>query len=145
MKPSPRVMSFAVSRPQPIAEQRLVFNQATGHYEKHVPRERFVRTSPFDWLYHCNRLPGKTTAVALALWFLHGVNKNATFRLTREAVHLAGCSRGALYHALRALEGARLISILRRPGARPIITIHKEPLPVEPEGGDLNLDEEFQP
>lgn len=145
MRTSPRVMSFAVSRPQPIAEQRLVFNQATGQYEKHTPRERFVRTIPFDWLYHCNRLPGKTTAVALALWFLHGVNKSPTFRLTREAVHLAGCSRGALYHALRALEGAGLISILRRPGARPIITIHKEPLPVEPEGGDLNFDGEIQP
>lgn len=144
MKTPPRVASLAVSRPQPIPEQRLVLNRATGQYEKNHYRERFVRTIPFDWLYHCNRLPGKTTTVALALWFLHGVKGNATFRLTREAVHLAGCSRGALYHALRALEGARLISILRRPGARPIITIHKDPLPVEPEGGDLNFDEEIQ-
>lgn len=144
MKTPPHVMSFAVSQPQPVAEQRLVFNQATGQYEKHLPKERFVRTIPFDWLYHCNRLPGKTTAVALALWFLHGVTRNATFRLTREAVQLTGCSRGALYHALRALEEAGLISIRRHPGARPVITIHKAPLPVEPEGADLNFDEEFQ-
>lgn len=140
----PRILDMAVSRPKPVLEQRHVFNAATGQYQPHQPKERFVRTIPFDWLRRCNRLSGKTTTVALALWFLAGVKRNMSFRLTAEAVDLAGCSRGALYHGLAALERAGLIAITRRPGARPLITIHKQPLPLEADGGtsevELNLE-----
>jgi hypothetical protein len=139
-KPPFRVISMSVHRPAKVPEQRYVFNAATGQYQRHQPVDRFVRTIPYDWLHRCNRLPGKTTTVALVLWFLAGVNRNMSFRLTREAVTLAGCSRGALYHGLKALEGAGLVAIQRRPGARPIITINKSPLPVEPEGDHFDLE-----
>ena len=133
------ILSMAVSRPTPVPERRHVFNAATGQYQPHHSVDRFVRTIPYDWLHRCNRLSGKTTTVALALWFLAGVRKNMSFRLTAEAVNLAGCSRGTLYHGLVALEAAGLISVQRRTGARPLITIHKHPLPVEPEG-DNNVE-----
>lgn len=140
----PSILALAVPRPKPVPEQRYVFNAATGQFQPHHPKERFVRTIPFDWLRRANRLSGKTTTVALALWFLAGVKKSMTFRLTAEAVDLAGCSRGALYHGLAALEGAGLIAITRRPGARPLITIHKHPLPLDAEGDrsdvELNLE-----
>jgi hypothetical protein len=109
-------------------EQRLVFDPRTGDFRPHVRVERYVRTVPFEWLRRANRLPGNTTAVAVSLWFLAGVKKCATFRLTAEAVDLAGCSRKSLYRAITALETAGLISVLRRPGARPIITINKQTL-----------------
>ena len=121
-----------------LAGSRVIAMQVRNHGDQ--PVDRFVRTIPYDWLHRCNRLPGKTTTVALALWFLAGVNRNMSFRLTREAVTLAGCSRGALYHGLKALEGAGLVAIQRRPGARPIITINKSPLPVEPEGDHFDLE-----
>jgi len=132
-----RILSMAVPPPAKVPEQRYVFDATTGQYQRHQPVDRFVRTIPYDWLYHCNRLPGKTTTVALALWFLAGVKKNMSFHLTREAVALAGCSRGALYHGLNVLEGAGLVAIKRRPGARPIITINKSPLPANPEGDNF--------
>lgn len=136
------ILSMAASRPKPLPERRHVFNASTGQFQPHQSKERFVRSIPFDWLRRCNRLSGKTTTVALALWFLAGVKKSMTFRLTAEAVDLAGCSRGALYHGLKSLEAAGLIAIGRRVGARPIITIHKAPLPVEQEG-DITLDPEL--
>jgi len=111
------------------AERRLVFNMQTGQFQPHERVERYVRTIPFDWLHRANRLPGHATAVALSLWFLAGVKKNMTFRLTAEAVDLAGCGRKSLYRALTALEQAGLICVLRRPGARPIITVNKQPSP----------------
>ena len=49
------------------------------------------------------------------------------FKLTQEAVDLAGCSRSALDHGLVELEKAGLIETERRRGARPqirIIEIH---------------------
>jgi hypothetical protein len=127
------ILSMAVTRPQPIQERRHVFNPAADAYQLHTPTERFVRTIPFDWLARCTRLPGKATSIALGLWFLSGVRKSTTFRLTAEAVHLAGCSRSALYRGLSALENAGLIVVARRPGARPLITINKQPLPPLPE------------
>lgn len=129
-----RILSLAVQPPEQLSEQRHVFNAAIGEFQPYHAKERFVRSIPFDWMRRCNRLSGRTTTVATALWFLAGVKKNMTFRLSAEAVDLAGCSRGALYHGLSALEAAGLISIQRRAGARPLITIRKTPLPCEPEG-----------
>jgi len=106
-------------------EQRLRFDSTSGEFRPHVRVERYVRTIPFAWLRRANRLPGSAAAVASSLWFLAGVKKSATFRLTAEAVDLAGCGRKSLYRALAALEQAGLIGVQRRPGARPIITIHR--------------------
>jgi hypothetical protein len=106
-----------------LIERRLVFNAATGRFEPRQAVERYVRTIPFAWLHRANRLPGRATAVAVALWFLAGVKRSMTFRLTAEAADLAGCGRKPLYAALVGLEDAGLITIQRRPGARPFITI----------------------
>jgi hypothetical protein len=86
--------------------------------------ERYVRTIPFEWLRRANHLPGSAPAVASSLWFLAGVKKSMTFRLTAEAVDLAGCGRKALYRALANLEAEGLIKLDRRSGARPVITIN---------------------
>ena len=43
------------------------------------------------------------------------------FKLTKEAVDLAACSRSALEHGLVQLEKAGLIETERRRGARPQI------------------------
>lgn len=129
----PSILSMAVTSPQPVQVQRHVYNRTAGTFQPHTQAERFVRTIPFDWLLRATRLPGKATSIALGLWFLSGVRRSSTFRLTAEAVHLAGCSRSALYRGLTALENAGLIRVARRPGARPLITINTDPLPPEAE------------
>jgi len=131
---SPSILSMAVTSPQPVQVQRHVYNRAAGAYQPSTQTERFVRTIPFDWLLRATRLPGKATSIALGLWFLSGVRRSPMFRLTAEAVHLAGCSRSALYRGLTALENAGLIHVARRPGARPLITINTAPLPPEADG-----------
>lgn len=136
------ILRMAVSRPRIIPEQRHVFDQGTGQYVRHQLVERYVRTIPYDWLQMCNRLSGKTTNVAVGLWFLAGVKKNKSFRLTAEAIALAGCSRSALYHGLAELERAGLIIVHRRTGARPIITINTLPVPAAPERAKPNFDGE---
>ncbi len=107
----------------PTGEQRLRFNAASGEFRPYTRVERYVRTIPFEWLKRANRLPGSASCVATALWFLSGVKKSTTFRLTAEAVDLAGCGRKPLYRALAALEQAGLASVERRAGARPIVTL----------------------
>lgn len=119
-------------------EQRYVFDAVTGQFRRARPTVRFVRPVPYDWLLQCNRLPGKATPVALALWFLAGVKKSMTFRLTAEAAQLAQCSRGSLYHGLDALERAGLISTVRRRGARPQITLLSPSLAASPQGDSLD-------
>lgn len=118
---------FPRNRPAGIrpAERRLVFDPRAEEFRPYVRVERYVRTIPFDWLRRANRLAGSAAAVAASLWFLAGVKRSMTFRLTAEAVDLAGCGRKSLYRALAALEQAGLIGVQRRPGARPIITLHR--------------------
>ena len=111
----------------PTAAERLVYKPDLGAFIQYEPKPRFVRPVPFEWLHKCNRLGGKTTQVALALWFLAGVKQSMHFKLTQEAVDLAGCSRSALDHGLVELEKAGLLETVRRRGARPqirIIEIH---------------------
>ena len=107
--------------------EHLTFEADLGVFIKQERKPRFIRPIPFAWLHKCNRLGGKTTQVALALWFLAGVKQSMYFKLTQEAVDLAGCSRSALDHGLVELEKAGLIETERRRGARPqirIIEIH---------------------
>lgn len=115
----------------PAPEERLVFDGERGDYVPHVRKDRFVRSIPYAWVHRCSRLGGKTTQVALALWFLAGVKQSMNFKLTQEAVDLAGCSRSALDHGLRQMEQAGLIEVLRRRGVRPQITIHVSGRPTD--------------
>lgn len=110
-------VATAVSTPA----DRLVYKPDLGTYVQYESKRRFVRPIPFEWVYRCNRLGGKTTQVAIALWFLVGVKQSMYFKLTKEAVDLAACSRSALEHGLVQLEKAGLIETERRRGARPQI------------------------
>ena len=70
-----------------------------------------------------NALPGKAGAVGIALWFLAGVKNSMTFKVTAEAVPVAACSRQAFSRGLDALEDANLVTVRRRLGTRPEVTI----------------------
>jgi hypothetical protein len=122
----------AAARPSPQAERRLIFNAVTSQFEPCRRAARFVRPIPFSWLHRANRLPGNATRVGV-VWFLAGVKRSATFHLTSEAVDLAGCDRKTLYRCLAALEGAGLIDVQRRSGARPVVTLRRGPPSAEDE------------
>jgi len=103
--------------------KRLVFNARTGTHETRA-QDRFIKGPiPLEWITRANALPGKAGAVGLALWFLVGVTGSRTIKLTGEVERIAACNRKTVYQALTALEGASLISVTRRSGARPTTTI----------------------
>lgn len=107
-----------------VPVNRLAYNPNTGKHELRVPTEKFIKGPiPLEWISRANALPGKAGAVGLALWFLVGVKGSRTVGLTGEVEHIAACGRQALYSSLAVLEGAGLITVERKPGARAVVTI----------------------
>ena len=127
-RPNPAVLSSLSDAAIPTI--RLTYNPEKGAHEKWTRAERFIcGPISFAWMKLANKLPGKTSAVALSLWFLNGVKRSTTFAVSAEAITLAGCSRQAYARSLNALAEARLISLERRSGKRPLVTMLGVPLP----------------
>ncbi len=104
--------------------KRLTFNNKTGIHESHAPVVKFIKGPiPLDWVTCANKLPGKAGPVGFALWFLAGIKKSRTFKLTGEVERIAACNRRTLYPALKALEKAGLIEVQPKRGARPTVVI----------------------
>jgi hypothetical protein len=104
--------------------KRLRYNTDTGTHEEAAPVEKFIKGPiPLDWISRANALPGKGGAVGLALWFLVGVQRSRTVKLTSEVTRIAGCERKAVYSGLGELERAGLIVTHRRSGARAHVQI----------------------
>jgi hypothetical protein len=117
------------SYPQPNQDddgpvQRHVFNLQTGAYEARSSQPKFIKGPiPLHWISEANSLPGKARAVGLALWFLVGVKRSMTIKITGQIEEIAACGRKAVYSALDALESAGLIRKSNAPGCRPTIEI----------------------
>jgi hypothetical protein len=95
---------------------------------RHRTREEFLKGPiPLDWLGLADRLPGRTLAVALALWFEIGRKNRRRVSLTRAIFVRLDVKPKAQYHGLRALEGAGLVRVDRRTGKNPTVTILDAP------------------
>jgi len=110
-------------------ERRLVWNPATQEYMPAMPaagvkRAGFIKGPlPLDWMQHAARLPGKTLQVALALWYLAGLQKSHTVKLASKPLETMGVSRDAKYDALARLVSAGLVAVDQKPGQAPIVTL----------------------
>jgi DNA-binding MarR family transcriptional regulator len=69
------------------------------------------------------KLPGKTLNVGIAIWWLAGMSKNTSFKITGKALDQLGVSRDAASDALKRLEDHGLILVKRSPGQRPTVQI----------------------
>jgi hypothetical protein len=79
---------------------------------------------PLDWLAFANALPGKATAVALAIWFAAGCQKKRhDLKICQSLLERLGISRSAGYRGLSALETAGLLRVDRHRGRCPRVTI----------------------
>lgn len=81
---------------------------------------------PLNWLCHAANVTGRGSglAVALALWYLSGLNKHgATVRLNGSTLRLFGLKRHASYRGLKTLEEANLVKVKRHDGRNPIVTL----------------------
>ena len=86
-------------------------------------KETFIRTLPLDWMQRAARLPGKACSTALAIWFLVGVERTYTIKLSIKLAKQFGRSRNAVYRDLFLLEKAHLIRTNRGTGRLPEITV----------------------
>jgi hypothetical protein len=73
--------------------------------------------------------PGKALAVALAVWYRAGRKKCARVKLSLATLDKQmGIKRDAARRGLAALERAGLVTVERRVGARPQVTLLQPPL-----------------
>jgi hypothetical protein len=83
---------------------------------------------PLRWLERAASLPGKSLHTGIALWFAAGEANSAMVPLSNISGCRFGLERNSKYRALDWLESAGLISVERRLGKTPIVTIlHPEP------------------
>lgn len=78
---------------------------------------------PLDWLQQAACLPGRALHVGVALWFLDGFEQAGTVQARPSVLREFGMDRHASYRALRQLENAGLVSVLRMRGAAPMVTL----------------------
>jgi hypothetical protein len=84
---------------------------------RHKPGEPFLKGPiPWPWLTTAARLPGKALHVALVLWREAGCRKSRTVRFCLSHGDDLGVSEQAARRALRGMERAGLVSLLRKPG-----------------------------
>ena len=84
------------------------------------------RPDSISWLKAAARLPAKTFHVAVALWFLRAWASSRSTSLTNLETQKFGVDRNAKYRGLAYLEKAKLVSVVRRVGRAPTVTILDE-------------------
>ena len=116
--PNPDLLALSKST------QKLTFRQPRQKLPRHRPGEKFLKGPiPFNWLCRAAQLPGKSLQVALAIWFLAGLNKSATVRLGQSTLKEMGVDRHSKARALTQLMNAKLISVQCESGCAHDITI----------------------
>lgn len=99
-----------------------------------IPKKGYPRqTTPFLrgpvpvwWLSQAGKLRGKALAAGVALWYQSGLTKKNPVKATRKLWGKFEINRKSASRGVRSLEGAGLITVVRRPGCAPVITIVNE-------------------
>ena len=76
-----------------------------------------------DWLASAARLPGKSLHLAIGLQLIASSQIGREVVLSNLALQRFGLDRNAKYRALAWLEEARLVSVERKLGRSPTVTI----------------------
>ena len=119
-------MNISNSNPpdKDIPVGRLQLDRKSGGLVDAPRKTLFLRGPiPMAWLDKAAGLPDKTLNVALALMWLHGMNRGEPFKLTQKALRYLHVSRDACYDGINRLEHGGLISVERQAGQRHTITI----------------------
>ncbi len=86
--------------------------------------KRFLKGPiPLNWLGKAANQSGKALHVGIALWFLSGLKRSREIALSQSTLSLLGVTRHSGYRGLAELEKAGLVSVVRHPGRKSIVTI----------------------
>jgi hypothetical protein len=78
---------------------------------------------PWSWLTKVANLSGKALHVGIALKLLVGLRKTNIVKMQSARLVELGVSRQCYSRALKELEDAHLITVDRRPGQTPLVTV----------------------
>ena len=78
---------------------------------------------PWAWLAHASNLASRPLRLALLLYLLRGLQSSNTVKIEYQRADDLGMSRHAVYRELAALEAAGLVTVERKPGCSPLVTI----------------------
>ncbi|MBY0459806.1 MAG: hypothetical protein K2V38_21010 [Gemmataceae bacterium] len=94
---------------------------------RHRPGEKFLKGPiPWRWVEVAAPLPGKALAVGIAAWREAGCRKCRTVPLNLSGLAVP---RRTAQRGLAELERAGLVSVNRRKGRPPLVTLLPAPLP----------------
>ncbi len=87
--------------------------------------EPFIHFIPLSWLSRAAKLPGTRYGVHVGalLFYRHGLEQGKPIKIAHKLLEMLGVNRHAYYRALQAMEVAGLISVQRRRGKKPLVTI----------------------
>lgn len=88
---------------------------------------RFIAEKRWRWACAAAKLPGKAAIVGDGIWLLRGLEKSDTFKWRPSIGAELGLTYHTFYRGLTALEAAGLVSVERRCGRSPIITLIRDP------------------
>ena len=78
---------------------------------------------PLVWLSRAACLSGRVLHAALALWHISMLKKSKIVKMQAKVMKAFGISRGVYIESLKKLEETDLISVERKPGSTPTVTI----------------------
>lgn len=112
---------------QALTTRKLTWGEM-GYSEAPSPSKKgggFIKGPlPLPWIQATMQIPGKTLHLALAIWYLAGLNRRTdNLMLSPKVVRSFGVSRDAQYDGLHRLEAQGLILVSRRPGQAPRVTL----------------------
>ena len=88
------------------------------------PRNWFLKGPiPGEWLSRACRLSRGALRVSLALWYLVGVERTIEVKLTCRVLEQFDVGRHTAYRALKELESAGLVTVVRHSGRCPVVFV----------------------
>jgi hypothetical protein len=91
---------------------------------RHRAGEKFLKGPiPMSWLTIAASLPGKALQVAVGIWYWAGIKRTREIALSISWLSNLRVDRFSGYRGLAALEKAGLVSVVRHPGRKPIVTL----------------------
>lgn len=90
---------------------------------RRVPGKFLRGPIPLDWLQRAALLSGRALHLGVALWFLDGFQQTGTVQARPSVLRDFGLDRHASYRAMNQLEKEGLVSVERKKGAAPMVTL----------------------
>jgi hypothetical protein len=117
----PKHLSLSQSTFIPAIKQS---NPPNTNVPRHQIGENFLKGPiPLKLISRATQLPGKAWHVYAAIWYLVGIKKSRTIKLSQQVLNEFCVNRFAKYRALEALAKAGLIRYQSNDGKNPLVTL----------------------